>query len=402
MQGKQGDLYGTTFNGGTDGGTIFRMSLSGDLTTIASLDYTNGWQLYNTDLTMGKDGNLYGVAASGGLTTDYAGYVGGDGTIFRVTTNGLLTTLVYFGRTNGAYAYAQLAQGRDGNFYGGTDDGGAHYGGTFFRMSPGGNLTTLVDLTIMQGRDPNGPFIEAADGSFYGSTFGGGPSSSNAPYGSGTVFKLTTNGVLTTIAAFDGTTGRPYNMILAEDGSFYGTTLYPATVFKVTPAGALSVLVWLGGWYGDHPRGALLQASDHFLYGTTDDGGDFGQGNVYRINTSGLLENVISFDGTNGAGPMSRLIQAADGDLYGTTYSGGASNLGTIFRISFRHLDIAKSGDSLILSWPTNQVGFVLQCSDKLSPSNWVDCTNQLSISGDKFCVTNPVSTGAQFFRLRK
>jgi uncharacterized repeat protein (TIGR03803 family) len=296
-------------------------------------------------------------------------------------------------------------QGGDGNFYAGTDDGGTHAGGTLFRISAEGTLITLVDLTQLQGRDPNGPFVEMADGSFYGTTVWGGPPNSVNAYGSGTVFKLTTNGVLTSIAVFDGETGgRPQNMIRADDGNFYGTTMDPApgSIFKMTSDGVLTMLYWFNGSDGDSPEGGIVQAKDHFLYGTTEYGGDVGEGNVFRISTSGFVQNLISFHGTNGNLPTGRLLQASDGNLYGTTYSGGASNLGTIFRIVFPHLALAQVDGRAVLSWSTNQIGFTLQVSEDLSSGAWIDCTNLPTIVGDQLFVTNSMTAGTRFYRLRK
>jgi uncharacterized repeat protein (TIGR03803 family) len=404
---SDGNFYGTTVNGSAAGsGTVFRLSPSGGFSTVYAFSstFTNGLEPY-AGLTEGKDGSLYGATGYGGPTNsdNWLGY----GTLFKITTNGFLTTLVFLDDANGSNPYAEPVQASDGSFYGTTRDccGSGNGYGTVFRMSPDGDLTTLFFFTdLRQGGDPGGPLIEAPDGAFYGMTVGGGPSSPYAPYGSGTVFKITTNGVLTRIAAFDGTTGRPYNMIRADDGNFYGTTFYPATIFKATPDGRLSVIAWLGGWYGDQPQGGLMQATDHFLYGTTANGGDYGEGNVFRISTDGVLEKVISFNGTNGSGPQSRLLQARDGNLYGTTYTGGANSLGTIFRIIMPgpRLNSFRAGQQLVLSWRTNYTGYQLESAVDLRSGTWSAVTNPPTLSGAQFFVTNSISAGAGFFRLKK
>ena len=92
---------------------------------------------------MGSDGNFYGTTEFGGAND--------RGTVFKITPEGVLTTLVEFGRSeNEDYGYSPTAalQGSDGNFYGTTVEGGATYNGTVFRMTPTGLLTTLVSLLV--------------------------------------------------------------------------------------------------------------------------------------------------------------------------------------------------------------------------------------------------------------
>ena len=122
----------------------------------------------------------------------------GFGTVFRMTTNGALTTLVNFGGANGSYCVSALVQGSDGDFYGTTTDGGTGGtatggGGTVFRMTPAGVLTTLVSFNGANGNSPQDPLVQGSDGNFYGTTTYGGAN------GRGTVFQVTTNGVLTTL-----------------------------------------------------------------------------------------------------------------------------------------------------------------------------------------------------------
>src|ERR1039457_5550912 len=122
------------------------------LQTLVSFNFTNG--AYPMRLTQGNDGNFYGTTGTGGMTNSI--YSEGMGTMFRVTTNGILTTLVYFAGTNGAF--------------------------------------------------PRG-FVQGTDGNLYGTTAHGGIANSIFPEGFGTMFKVTTNGVLTSLASFAGTDG---------------------------------------------------------------------------------------------------------------------------------------------------------------------------------------------------
>ena len=196
------------------------------------------------NLTPGPDGNFYGTASGGQY---------GGGTVFRVSTNGNLMTLANFGSsffTDGTGPFAGLTLGADGNFYGTTIAGGTNQlsgtnnTGTIFRVTTNGTLTTVVSFTGFNGSYPECKLIIGPNGSFYGTTAYGG--TSNA----GTVFQATTNGILTTLASFSGTNGAmpQAGLTLGLDGNFYGTTTYGGisncgTVFQVTPGGSLKTLV---------------------------------------------------------------------------------------------------------------------------------------------------------------
>jgi uncharacterized repeat protein (TIGR03803 family) len=245
-------------------------------------------------LTQGNDGNFYGTTAGGGGITNSA-YPNGMGTVFRVTTNGALTTLAVFDFTNGAWPEAALTLGTDGNFYGTTQDGGATGYGNVFKVTTSGMLTTLVSFNYTNGAQPNAGLTLGNDGSFYGTTAGGGITSVGYN-GWGTVFQVTTNGTLTTLAFFDFTNG---------------------------------------AW----PEAALRLGTDGNFYGTTGDGGitnstyPDGMGTVFRVTTNGVLTTVASFDFTNGACPYDALTLGNDDNFYGTTHDGGSSNCGTVFRL---------------------------------------------------------------------
>src|ERR1035441_2731135 len=136
----------------------------------------------------------------------------------------ILQTLWSFNSTNGAFPKAALTLGNDGNFYGTTEEGGRSSGegdgeGTVFKVTTNGTLTTLVAFNGTNGAYPQAPLTLGNDGNFYGTTWG--DSSSDF----GTVFKVTTNGTLTTLVVFNGTNGAyPLALTLGNDGNFYGTT----------------------------------------------------------------------------------------------------------------------------------------------------------------------------------
>ncbi len=284
-------------------------------------------------LIMGNDGAFYG--------TTYAGGSNGYGSVFRVTTNKVLTTLVSFANTNGAYPRSALLLGRDGAFYGTTSFGGSHNGGTAFRLASNGELATLVHFDGTNGYGPAEDLVLGNDGALYGTT------ASDSFGGFGTVFRLATNGTLTTLAFFDGTNGYypRSSLLLASDGAFYGTTFYAApvpptlfgygNVFRLSAGGVLTSLATFAYTNGANPTGKLIQGADGALYGTTR-GGFFGK--VFRATTNGLLDAFVSFDPfadpPQGGKPWSGLMLGSDGAYYGTGSSGGTYNYGTVFRIT--------------------------------------------------------------------
>jgi|SRR5436190_23290109 len=118
------------------------------------------------------------------------------------------------------YPDCRPVQAIDGSFLGTTTQGGPHDAGTAFKLSGDGLLTTLVSFNGTNGASPQGALVLDNGGNIYGTTSGGGTN------GKGTVFRVTTNGVLTTLASFNGPDCcvDPGGLFLGSDGNFYGTT----------------------------------------------------------------------------------------------------------------------------------------------------------------------------------
>ena len=106
-------------------------------------------------------------------------------------------------------------------------------------------------------------------------------------------------------------------------------------MFKLTLDGVVSVLhAFTGGIDGANSYGALIQAADGRLYGTTLQGGTSGVGTAFTIAPDGTFAILYAFTaGADGAGPNG-LVLATDGNFYGTTQAGGPSNAGTAFNIT--------------------------------------------------------------------
>ena len=314
-------------------------------TTLLSFDNTDGASPQYR-LVQATDGNLYGTAEVGGANN--------GGTVFKITRLGALTTLYNFcslsGCMDGESPYAGLVQGTDGNFYGTTNLGGASGDGTVFKITPSGTLTTLHSFDGTDGSTPQAGLVLGSDGDFYGATLFGA-----ARYG--TIFKITPSGTLTTLHRFTdrGDGGFPYlapSLIQATNGDFYGTTYTggayeEGTVFRMTASGMLTTIYSFCQQGvpcpdGGNPTAGLVQGMDGSFYGAVARGGNAscsfsgfeGCGTVFTITPGGTLTTLHTFDGTDGATPVAGLVQDTNGKFYGTAPTGGASGYGTVFNLS--------------------------------------------------------------------
>ena len=329
MQSPDSIFYGTTQNGGSQAhGTIFQLTTNGVLTSLYSFTGGDDGASPFDALTQSADGNFYGTAFQAGQYD--------NGTIFRLTPDGQLTTLLAFDTTNGDLPFAGLTLGADGNFYGTTYQGGDSGRGTAFRVTTNGTLTTLYSFANgSDGGHIAAGLVQGNNGSFYGTTWKGGD------YGVGTVFSLSTNGTLTTLASLNNTNGAfPFGGLAQDaDGNFYGVAsqggiFSNGIVFKITPAGQLTNLYsFTGSNDGANPRATLLLGADGNFYGTTVNGGIFSNGTVFVVSPDGALTTLVSFNGLDGANPQAALTQGGDGYLYGATQNGGVDNKGVIYRI---------------------------------------------------------------------
>ena len=399
IEGSDGNFYGTTAPFGVaSGGTIYKVTPSGTLTTLHTfcpemdpnrlecLDGAGPGQLIE-----GSDGNFYGTAGYGGANSDRGGL--SAGTAYMITPSGTLTTLHSFCAQVDPSTQncldgenpLRMIEGTDGNFYGITSTGGpnsfggARPAGVVFKMTPSGVLTTLYSFcsrqapstgSCLDGEEPGG-LIQGSDGNFYGTTPVDGQFG-RATVSGGTVFKLTPSGILTTLHSFcseeDPSTGNcrdgdgPSGLIEGSDGNFYGTTSGGGangrgTVFRLAPSGTLTTLYSFcskGNTNtfscpdGADPSAGVIEGSDGNFYGITRTGGEFGNdnrdGTAFMLTPSGRLTTLYSFcsrlttfDCLDGALPNAGLIRASDGNFYGTTELGGANGdfgVGTLFKLA--------------------------------------------------------------------
>jgi uncharacterized repeat protein (TIGR03803 family) len=286
-------------------------------------------------LTLDAKGNLYG--------TTYFGGTFGFGTVFKISPTGTETVLYNFtGGADGAYPYgSDLIRDKAGNLYGTTNFGGANGEGTVFMLSPSGSETVLHSFAPdgVDGFFPFGGLVMDKAGNLYGTTLQGGAKNF------GTVFKLTPAGVETILHSFqaDADGAYPSNVTLAlgKKNVLYGTTNSGGagrvgTVFKVTQTGSETVLhtFAIDGVDGYFPFGGVVLDKKGNLYGTTHAGGTFDNGTVFKITPAGTETIMHNFTGgADGGEPYAHVALDKLGNLYGTTYFGGSSGVGTVFSV---------------------------------------------------------------------
>jgi uncharacterized repeat protein (TIGR03803 family) len=348
VQASNGFFYGTTWSEVYQQyGTVFEASTNGTLATLVYFDQTNG--SYPNAVTLGRDGNLYG--------TTYEGGANNAGTVFEVNSaTGALDTLISSGAvTTGNYPAAGLTLGLDGNFY-----GTAAQSGDLFEIATNGTLENVYYFPGGDfGMNPLGVLLQTSDGSFYGTTSEGGAT------GNGTVFKFTPGGGFTTLYSFGSVTNfdgslldgvRPIaGLVMGLDGSLYGATYSGGysncgTVFKITTNGALATVAWLDGANGSGPAAALALGTNGNLYGTTQSGGADNAGVIFQL---ALVPPAPRIQSISTAGGMINLAWSVTA---GQTYQAQ-------FTVNL------SQGQWQALAGPTVAAGAVLNVEDALNQS---------------------------------
>ena len=321
-QGRDGNLYGTTFAGGTyTYGTVFKATPSGTVNTLYNFDGTTG-AYPQGGLTLATDGNFYGTTQKGGAYN--------YGTIFRITPSGKLTVLHTFNGTDGGGSLSPPMQASNGSLYGLTQISFTAY-----------NLTLAGKFTLLSTPMANGtfaPLIQALDGYLYGTNPGGGLGPC-APYGC--VFRLSLGGAFQTIYTFDNTHGaEPYSPVTqANDGNLYGTTPDggndgSGVAFRLTTKGAIKLLhQFTGSDDGANPVARLVAASDGNLYGAATGGGTGPYGTLFDLTKTGAFSVLYDFDSTHGGNPYASPMQHTNGTIYGLAAYGGAYGCGVLYSL---------------------------------------------------------------------
>jgi uncharacterized repeat protein (TIGR03803 family) len=317
-------------------------------------------------LIQASDGNFWG--------TTYGGGTNDSGTVYKVTSAGVLTTVYNFCSvgdcTDGSNPHGGVVEGGDGNFYGTTYYGGtsSNGGGVVFKLTPAGVLTTLYSFcsktNCTDGSLPQAGVVEGTDGDFYGTTVEGGLTNSDLCSASGgtcgTLYKVTSSGTLTTLYSFcslsncsDGTEPEG-TLVEGSDGNFYGTTFAGGgsnsggSAFKYSPSAKTLTTIYdfcsaAGCEDGADPNAGLFEGGDGNYYGTTSIAGTNAQGGLggtaFKMSAAGAISILYGFcNDTNcsdGDQPYDvNLFEGSDGNFYGATLGGGADEVGTAFRIT--------------------------------------------------------------------
>jgi uncharacterized repeat protein (TIGR03803 family) len=430
---SSGNLYGTTQGGGTSSdGTAFEVvNGSGTITTLASFSGTNGQQP-QSKLTMDSNGNLYGTTWNGGtnsdgnvfeltphtssklaftsgptsttagtsqsinvsvedtggttVTTDTStvtlsvasGPTGGtiSGTTSVAAVNGVATFSGLTFSTPGAYtltatasnltsatsssftivpSYTQikladlsnslgkypseLVADSSGNMYGVTNQGGANGKGAVYKIAAGTHAVSLfasfVAPSSTTGAFPQSGLTLDSSGNLWGTTSQGGT------YSAGVIYKIAAGtSTITTVASLPqvggGISSVNDSMVIDSSGNLFGASQGSGDGFLFElPAGSSTVtnLHTFSGSDGANPAGSVILDSSGNLYGTTYAGGANSDGTVFKL-SGGTLTTLVTFNGTNGSAPEATPVMDASGNLFGTTATGGANGDGTVWEIA--------------------------------------------------------------------
>lgn len=350
----QGNIYGTTSAGGASNqGEVFRWDTNNQWMVLYPFTGFADGGMPKAGVVLDSAGNLYGTTFGGGS---------GHGVVYELspTPNGPWLERVihtFTGGVDGGEPYASLILDRSGNLYGTTTTGGILPGGgtgdgVVFELSPnGGGAWTETPLYTFAGKpdgaNPYASLVFDGNGDLWGTTSNGGQGSG---LGNGVVFELTppTWGEIV-VHRFAGGLGDGENpqagLTLDSSGNLYGTTPFGGkasgsgygVVYTIPTGGSETVLYkFQGALDGDCPYAGLIYSSaTGLLYGITYVGGASGNGLVFSMTTGGVKTPVFSFP----AAPspefaFGALVQTPSG-IYGTTYGGsGAFYYGVLFNLN--------------------------------------------------------------------
>jgi uncharacterized repeat protein (TIGR03803 family) len=399
-----GNLYGMQEYGGTYGyGGVFEFTPATATFSVlySFIDGTDGAYPF-APLVLGSDGNFYGTTLGDGATD--------SGTIFNMSPDGTVNPLYSFtGGDDGGTPNGTLAEGPGLVFYGTTYYGGTNGNGVIFTVDSSSDYNVIHTFDFYDGGGPYGGLVLASDGNFYGTTGYGGTSNY------GTIFRITPGGTFSNLFSFNNNNGAnpSDDLVQGLDGKLYGRTYYGGsygygTVYNITTNGAFQLLFSFNGTNGANPYPALIAGHDGNVYGLTQYGGTNGQdGVIYEVTPGGGFDIVARFDGQTGMNPFAPLVRGNDGNFYGTTFGGGYGD-GVIFQLSFGSTpspgfqSVTRSSGQIVLTWSAIPGrSYQVQTTTNLSQGNWTALGVPLTATSTILSTTNVLpQTGQKFYRL--
>ncbi len=364
-----GDLLGTTENGGSDGdGTVFELKNSASNSgyvaptpILSGADSATAFEggavtLGATDTTAYSDQTLGDVTITG-LPTNLSGFNGGS---YTPPSGTWIGTAAQFnalsfdaGQTTGAFTLSISATTA------GANAGAPATESYTLIVVPVPTLTVLASFNGGDGASPTAGLIADANGDLFGTTSGGGAD------GDGAVFEIANSGSVaapsyasapSAVVNFDGKNIYLSGLTADANGDMFGTITYrqsvisraEGTVFEIANNGSVAAPSYSGApatlvsFTGLGSWGGLIADANGDLFGTTVGDGANGDGTVFEIVNNGSVAapnyasaptTLFSFNGSNGGYPQAGLVADANGDLFGTTTGGGANGDGTVFEI---------------------------------------------------------------------
>jgi uncharacterized repeat protein (TIGR03803 family) len=293
-----GNLYGTaTWCGPGNAGVVYKLDPAGHLTVLYGFTSGADGGGPRAGVIRDAEGNLYGTTYTGGTSGGAARF----GVVYKLDTTGKETVLYNFCSimpdcTDGGFPESGVIRDSAGNLYGAASSGGPGHSGVVYKLDTTRKYTVLYGFTGADGGSPNGGLIRDSAGNLYGTTYSGG--TANA----GTVFKLDSANQETVLYSFtggaDGATPDA-GVIRDAAGNLYGTTYAGGggpchqgtaqptgcgVVFKLNPGGQETVLYgFTGGTDGGYPLAGVIGDSAGALFGTASIGGKLGGGVVFKI-----------------------------------------------------------------------------------------------------------------------
>jgi uncharacterized repeat protein (TIGR03803 family) len=334
-----GNLFGTTIAGGADDfGAVFRLDTSNILTVVHSLNGVPEGAYPVAGLIRDSAGNFYGTAKLEGGGCDC-------GTVFKLS-KGTLTVLHTFSGPDGIFPSSSLLRDSAGNLYGTTFEGGAFNHGTLFKLDTTGTFTLLHSFGAgKDGKRPYAGLVQDGSGNAYATTYYGGTSGQGTIYKLNLATgKYAT---LYSFPGPPGGASPTAGLIRDSADNLYGATYIGGdnnngTIFKFDRRNSTAAVLYSfpgpggRGPEGEYPYGGLVRDSAGNLYGTTVSGGTYKDGTVFKLDTTGTLTVLHHFGAFSGDGtiPYAGLVLDSAGNLFGTTMQGGAYGEGTIFKLT--------------------------------------------------------------------